>query len=212
MTDAPGPIKPIAIEYAHPTPIVEHTRIERDGDTQTILIPPEAPGRLVLLVAARPSTLLPALALAMYLIALSPVGKAIVDMSDAAAPLVLLALVLLTVFRVVVAGSLAVRILRRGRRPTEIRTSPRHLRVVTPVNWHRGQREWPTSDIVDLSIREVGSLRALARLVELQIVLSEERVYAVIIPVRPGEPLAYIEDNLRDALGLRTGGPSPGER
>ena len=91
---------------------------------------------------------------------------------------------------------------RNGQIPAVIRVSPAALSVHSKLLGRRGFREWPKNAISDVSLRHAGFMRGVLTQIRLQVVLHNEFAEVAYIPASGGEPLAVIEDNLRDVLGL----------
>lgn len=189
------------LHYAGATPPPEtlQWRWEEDGSVELLIPPPDlwrlAFGPAVGLLAYAAA----ALATGLFFTAVGPRG-------GGAVPIVW-AVVVVVLVLVACAGQVATLagLARGGRRPTVIRVTGSVLEVDSP---HRppgiddGDRRWPRAAVAGVRVDESGAVPALLRFMRLTVLLRDERVFAVRIPWRGGEPLIDVEDRLRAALGL----------
>ena len=92
---------------------------------------------------------------------------------------------------------------RYANTPSILSASAGGLSIRVPSLRRRGQRHWNRAEITDISLRQRGFMPGLLCHIRMQVVLEEDRVSEINIPARGTEPLAVIEDNLRDALGMK---------
>jgi hypothetical protein len=177
-----------------PRPVV----IRRDGDDLVVTVAPGPVaklivGQLLLIVALLPPTCFCAWATVVGI-----GGRVPDDATVTAGFIAMVGLILL-------ARSIRrfVPIARFGRVPATLRVSRQRISTNVPTLGRRGQREWPGSQVADISVRHAGLFPALLRFIRIQVALADERADVILIPSPGGESLALIEDNLRDALGLR---------
>jgi hypothetical protein len=90
----------------------------------------------------------------------------------------------------------------RSRLPALIRVSRGVIEVRSPSAFAIRSREWHTASLVDLSLREVGPMRAIFRYVHVQILLTEDRIEEMRLPWNGKGGFEFAEDSLRIALGL----------
>jgi hypothetical protein len=176
-----------------PQPIV----IRRDGEDLVVTITPGPPTRLILGQLLLVTLLLPPTCLC-GLAAVYGISGGLPDDATATAVFIFaVGLVLLTrsVFRFVP-------IARFGRVAAILRVSRERIVANVPTLGRRGRREWPASQVADITIRHAGLFPALLRFIRIQVLLTDDRADVILIPSPGGESLALIEDNLRDALGL----------
>jgi|SRR5947209_7822430 len=92
--------------------------------------------------------------------------------------------------------------LRLARRPMAIRMMAEELDVTAPGASPEGRRVWPRGQVLDVAAVAAGAVPALQPYLDLWVTTADVEKAVVRFPWPRNEPMAQVEDNLRDVLGL----------
>jgi hypothetical protein len=97
---------------------------------------------------------------------------------------------------------------RHGRISSVLRISSISLEITTPTLKKKTPVRWDRNMIVDVGVRAGGVMPILLPYIRIQVSLIDDTADVILLPCRGNEPLATIEDNIRDVIGLPAPSPS----